>query len=96
VRHSSSRPDSGLQLVRMVSLLALNGLRVSEAIGADIEALGLERGHRTHHLAQGWQRPSPSPLAPRSARAVDLPSESARASNSKIIDTIFFQEGLNR
>jgi hypothetical protein len=29
----------------MVSLLALNGLRVSEAIGSDIEQLGLERGH---------------------------------------------------
>ena len=28
----------------LVSLLALNGLRVSEAIGANIEALGLERG----------------------------------------------------
>ena len=26
----------------LISLLALNGLRVSEAIGADIEALGLE------------------------------------------------------
>ncbi len=31
----------------LVSLLALNGLRVSEATGADIERLGLERGHRT-------------------------------------------------
>ena len=31
----------------LVSLLALNGLRVSEATGADIEHLGLERGHRT-------------------------------------------------
>ena len=31
----------------LVSLLALNGLRVSEAIGADIDALGQERGHRT-------------------------------------------------
>ncbi len=31
----------------LISLLALNGLRVSEALGADIEALGLERGHRT-------------------------------------------------
>jgi integrase/recombinase XerD len=31
----------------LISLLALNGLRVSEAIGADIEHLGLERGHRT-------------------------------------------------
>ena len=31
----------------MVSVLALNGLRVSEATGADIEQLGLDRGHRT-------------------------------------------------
>jgi integrase/recombinase XerD len=31
----------------LVSLLALNGLRVSEATGADIDRLGLERGHRT-------------------------------------------------
>ncbi len=31
----------------LISLLALNGLRVSEATGADIEALGTERGHRT-------------------------------------------------
>src|SRR5207302_3432573 len=31
----------------LVSLLALNGLRVSEATGADIEHRGLERGHRT-------------------------------------------------
>ena len=31
----------------LISLLALNGLRVSEATGADIEHLGLEHGHRT-------------------------------------------------
>jgi len=31
----------------LISLLALNGLRVSEATGADTEQLGLERGHRT-------------------------------------------------
>jgi integrase/recombinase XerD len=31
----------------LISLLALNGLRVSEATGADIEHLGLDRGHRT-------------------------------------------------
>jgi hypothetical protein len=31
----------------LVPLLALNGLRVSEATGADIEVLGLEREHRT-------------------------------------------------
>ena len=54
----------------LISLLALNGLRVSEATGADIEHLGLERGHRTlvitrkggkvvlgggHGLAAGFQ-----------------------------------------
>jgi site-specific recombinase XerD len=31
----------------LISLLVLNGLRVSEATGANIEALGVERGHRT-------------------------------------------------
>ena len=31
----------------LISLLALNGLRISEATGADIEHPGLERGHRT-------------------------------------------------
>ena len=31
----------------LISLLALNGLRVSQATGANIEHLGLERGHRT-------------------------------------------------
>jgi integrase/recombinase XerD len=31
----------------LISLLALNGLRVSEATGADIENPGIERGHRT-------------------------------------------------
>ena len=30
----------------LISLLALNGLRVPEATGADMEHLGLERGHR--------------------------------------------------
>lgn len=40
----------------LISLLALNGLRIPEALGADIEALGLERGHRTLTVAaQGWQ-----------------------------------------
>src|SRR5213082_1951516 len=30
----------------LISLLALKGLRVLEAIGADIDAMGTERGHR--------------------------------------------------
>ena len=56
----------------MISLLALNGLRVSEAIGADIEDLGLERGHRTLTIVRKGGKVVTVPLAPRTARAVDL------------------------
>ena len=56
----------------LVSLLALNGLRVSEAIGADIEALGVERGHRTLKVLRKGGKTVTIPLAPRTARAVDL------------------------
>jgi integrase len=44
----------------LISLLALNGLRVSEATGTDIEHLGLERGHRTLTIARRAARSSPS------------------------------------
>jgi integrase len=56
----------------LVSLLALNGLRVSEAIGTDIEALGLERGHRTLTVVRKGGKTVTLPLAPRVARAIDL------------------------
>src|SRR5438105_2948261 len=53
----------------LISLLALNGLRVSEATGADIEHPGLERGHRTLTITR---KGVTIPLAPRTARAIDL------------------------
>ena len=56
----------------LISLLALNGLRVSEATGADIEHLGLERGHRTPTITRKGGKVVTIPLAPRTARAVDL------------------------
>jgi integrase/recombinase XerD len=56
----------------LISLLALNGLRVSEALGADIEALGVERGHRTLTVLRKGGKVVTVPLAPRTARAVDL------------------------
>jgi site-specific recombinase XerD len=56
----------------LVSLLALNGLRVSEAIGADIERLGLERGHRTLRIVRKGAKIVTIPLAPRTARTIDL------------------------
>jgi integrase len=48
----------------LISLLALNGLRVSEAIGADIEDLGLERGHRTLTIVRKGGKVVTIPLAP--------------------------------
>ena len=56
----------------LISLLALNGLRVSEATGANIEALGLERGHRTLTITRKGGKVVTIPLAPRTARAIDL------------------------
>ncbi len=56
----------------LISLLALNGLRVSEATRADIEALDLERGHRTLTIRRKGSKIVTIPLAPRTARAVDL------------------------
>ena len=72
-RHARSPPASASPRDHaLVSLLALNGLRVSEAIGADIEALGLERGHRTLTVLRKGGKIVTIPLAPRIARAIDL------------------------
>jgi integrase/recombinase XerD len=56
----------------LISLLALNGLRVSEATGADIENLGIERGHRTLVVTRKGGKVVTIPLAPRTARVIDL------------------------
>jgi integrase/recombinase XerD len=56
----------------LISLLPLNGLRVSEATGANIEALGVERGHRTLVITRKGGKVVTIPLAPRTARAIDL------------------------
>src|SRR5580658_2550615 len=56
----------------LISLLALNGLRVSEAVGADIEDLSVQRGHRTLSITRKGGKKAIVPLAPRTARAIDL------------------------
>jgi integrase/recombinase XerD len=56
----------------LILLLALNGLRVSEATGANIEALGTERGHRALTITRKGGKVVTIPLAPRTARAIDL------------------------
>jgi integrase len=53
------------------SLLALNGLRISGALGADIEHLNVERGHRTLRIVRKGGKQVTIPLAPRTARAID-------------------------
>ena len=56
----------------LISLLSLNGLRVSKATDADIEHLGLERGHRTLTITRKGGKVVTIPLAPRTARAIGL------------------------
>jgi len=63
---------SGARDHALISLLALNGLRVSEAINARIEDLAVERGHRTLTVVRKGGKTAVMPLAPRTARAVDL------------------------
>ena len=43
----------------LACLLALNGLRISEALGADIEHLAVVRGHRTLTVTRKGERSSP-------------------------------------
>jgi integrase/recombinase XerD len=56
----------------LTSLLALNGLRISEAWGADIDDLNVERGHRTLRVVRKGGKQVTIPLAPRTARAIDV------------------------
>jgi site-specific recombinase XerD len=53
-------------------LLGLNGLRVSEACGTNIEDLAFERGHRVLRIIGKGSKPAGIPLVPRTARTVDL------------------------
>jgi len=53
-------------------LLALNGLRISEALNTDVEHLGLEPGHRTLTITRKGGGIVTIPLAPRTARAINL------------------------
>ena len=56
----------------LASLLALNGLRVSEALNADVDDLGFERGHHVLQIVRKGGKRAIVPLAPRTARAVQL------------------------
>ena len=63
---------SGVRDHALACLLALNGLRVSEAIDTDVDDLGLERGHHTLRIVRKGGNTVIVPLAPRTARTVYL------------------------
>jgi len=56
----------------LACLLALNGLRISEALGADIEHLDFNRGHRTLFISRKGNKTATIPLSPRTGRAIHL------------------------
>ncbi|MEM9200913.1 MAG: tyrosine-type recombinase/integrase [Actinomycetota bacterium] len=56
----------------LACLLALNGLRISEALGADIDNIDVNRGHRTLFIHRKGNTTATIPLSPRTARALDL------------------------
>ena len=56
----------------LACLLALNGLRISEALNADIDNLDVTRGHRTLFIHRKGNKTATIPLSPRTARAIDL------------------------
>ena len=53
-------------------LLGLNGLRVSEACGANVEDMVFDRGHRVLRIVGKGNKPALIPLVPRTARTIDL------------------------
>ena len=66
VARASSPRDHAL-----LCLLGLNGLRISEAIGIDVDDLSSDRGHRIVKILGKGSKVAIIPLAPRTAAAVD-------------------------
>ena len=56
----------------LISLLAMNGLRISEALGADIDDVDVDRGRRTLRVVRKGGKQVTIPLAPRTGRALDF------------------------
>ena len=67
----------------LICLLALNGLRISEALNADLDDHADVRGHHTLTVVRKGGKTTTLPLAPRTCRAIDRPSvNDARARSS--------------
>jgi integrase/recombinase XerD len=63
--------SDGARSEALVLLLGLNGLRISEALAADVADLDTERGHRVLRIVRKGGRRSTAPLAPKTAVAID-------------------------
>jgi len=50
----------------------MNGLRISEALGADVDDLDHDRGHRTLKILREGGKHVTMALAPRTGRTLDL------------------------
>lgn len=55
----------------LVGLLVLNGLRISEALGADVRDYGHDRGHRVLRVTRKGGKAARVPLAPPVVRSLD-------------------------
>ena len=70
---AATRHQGNINLVSISDSGALdNGPSQGSAISADIEHLGIERGHRTLVITRKGGKVVTIPLAPRTARAIDL------------------------
>jgi site-specific recombinase XerD len=63
--------QSGPRDHALACLLVLNGMRVSEALAADVGDLNASRGHRTLELRRKGGKRQTTALAPRTAAALD-------------------------
>lgn len=55
----------------LVRLLLINGLRVGSALGASVEGLGYDRGHRTLTIVRKGGHPDRFPIPPSVGHAID-------------------------
>jgi integrase/recombinase XerD len=61
----------GLRSAALMTLLALNGLRIGEALSRDVEHLSHDFGHRVLELTRKGNKRSTEALAPATARALE-------------------------
>ncbi|MFA1544598.1 tyrosine-type recombinase/integrase [Actinomadura monticuli] len=76
---SAARASANPNALALVAVLGLLGLRIFEAISADIDDLGEEHGHRVLRVVGKGTRIALIPVPPAVCRAIDRASEARRA-----------------